>query len=87
MNNHQLLSEMHELVKGTNPNYVLGDRSYGKSDVRILHVVKDGESHNRPQLLSFTTIVVSFRAHSQRQGTGGLDELDFIERKGLSAWR
>lgn len=34
---------MHELVKGTNPNYILGDRSYGKSGVRILHVVKEGE--------------------------------------------
>lgn len=35
---------MHELVKGTNPNYILGDRSYGKSGVRILHVVKEGET-------------------------------------------
>ena len=48
---------MHELVKGTNPNYILGDRSYGKSGVRILHVVKDGEilnSKNHDFLLFFS---------------------------------
>lgn len=39
---HQL-STMHDLVTGTSPDYVLGDRSYGKDGVRILHVVKNGE--------------------------------------------
>lgn len=34
---------MKDLVAGTNPDFVLGDRSYGKSGVKILHVVKNGE--------------------------------------------
>lgn len=50
---------MHELVKGTNPNYVLGDRSYGKSDVRILHVVKDGLVHNVKELEVSTRLTLS----------------------------
>lgn len=50
---------MHELVKGTNPNYVLGDRSYGKNGVRILHVVKDGIVHNIKELEVSTSLTLS----------------------------
>lgn len=36
--------KMHELVQGKDPDFVLGDRSYGKGGVKILHVVKNGEN-------------------------------------------
>lgn len=45
---------MHDIVKGTSPDYVLGDRSYGKSDVRILHVVKEGEKLQNLVQIVFT---------------------------------
>lgn len=50
---------MHELVKGTSPDFVLGDRSYGKSGVRILHVVKEGLVHHVKELEVSTRLTLA----------------------------
>lgn len=42
----QFKTMVNELANGTDPKLVLGDRSYGKSGVRILHVVKNGKNLN-----------------------------------------
>lgn len=80
---------MHELVKGTNPNYVLGDRSYGKSGVRILHVVREGKNKKaecewKKQNLKKQIL---FRHRSSRQGARSVHEVDFGNREGLFARR
>lgn len=49
-----LTLKMKELVTGNDPNFVLGDKSYGKSGVKILHVSKNGK--NSKYILSLSII-------------------------------
>lgn len=36
--------KMKDLLEGIDPDFILGDRSYGKGGVKLLHVVKNGEN-------------------------------------------